>query len=120
MSKAPDKSSYAWHFLTRFNPIYLKNQREIHLFRRFVLEAADAHAGFTEKLRHASLFAASQGSVKLIRQALQCLAQVGSREDISEIVQLSAHSDSSVAIDLKTCIFKILQRPEISDNPISD
>jgi hypothetical protein len=120
MSDGPDKSSYAWHFLTRFTPRYLRRPSEIALFREFVLESADAHNGFANNLRQAALYAVCQDDADLIRQALQCLAQVGLPEDIPALLQLSDHADSHVAADSKTCIFEIGRRPDSPDNPRKD
>ena len=108
----PDLSeqTYEWHFLTRYPPSYLNNPRLIEMFRQWVKVTADAEADFEMKLRRTAMSAIKVDDPKLIRQSLQCLAHVGSLDDLSELAVLEGHADPFVRRDVNTCIFEIRHR----------
>jgi hypothetical protein len=106
----PHKDADVWHFLTRFPPTYLSAPRFIAMFRRRVDEAVEARPGFNDRLRQASLYVLDGDDWKLVRQALQCLAITGKRDELPTINALANHPDSDVARDARTCAFEIAKR----------
>lgn len=102
-------ASYEWHYLTRFPPKYLSAPRFISMLRDWIRESTAARDGFDIRLRRAALRALQADDVKLVRQALQCLAAVGLREDLEVISSLAGHEDENIARDARTCAFEIQQ-----------
>jgi hypothetical protein len=110
MKRDLPEQTYEWHFLTRFPPNNLDKPLFIEMFRRLIKESADAHTGFETKLRQTALTAIKESDPELIRQALQCLAHVGTAEDIESLTVLENHTDPLIGRDAKTCVFEIRHR----------
>jgi hypothetical protein len=108
MSEGPERTTWEWHFLTRFPPRELKYPRYVDSFRDQMERFAEGRPDFGKNLRQAALYAIQQvDDVKLMRQGLQCLAHVGLPTDLPAIEGLALHPNSQVAGESKICVFEI-------------
>lgn len=65
---------------------------------------------FEERLREAARHAISLDDAQFIRRGLQCLAHLGTREDLARLDTLAESDDPLVARDARTCAFAIRER----------
>jgi hypothetical protein len=102
--------SIALHFLTRYQPKFLKTPLLMKLFRESIQELEENYQGFGESLRQASLSAIASDDPDLIRRGLQCLVWVGQPVDLSLLTPLLNRREPFVVRDAKTCIFEVKRR----------
>src|SRR5262245_33385660 len=110
MKRDMPEQTYEWHFLTQQPPEFLNAPRFIEMFQQWVKELANAHGDFEQKLRQTALLAITADNPTLIRQALQCLAHVGTIDDLATLTALESHLDQLVCRDAKTCMYEIQHR----------